>query len=71
MAAENNTEIRKAVDTLYELSEDDIVRAQYEWYEKCVRDHDSQIEGYYLDGKADEKREIALNLKKTEPSAAA
>jgi predicted transposase/invertase (TIGR01784 family) len=50
MVAEKNPEIRKAVDTLYELSADDEVRAQYEWRLKCIRDHKSQIKGYYQDG---------------------
>ena len=50
MAAEQNPEIRKAVNTLYELSADDQVRMKYERRQKAWRDRQSQIDGYYQEG---------------------
>jgi predicted transposase/invertase (TIGR01784 family) len=50
MIAEQNAEIRKAVDALYETSADDEVRAQYEMRLKAWRDRMSQITGSYKDG---------------------
>jgi predicted transposase/invertase (TIGR01784 family) len=50
MIAEQNPEIRKAVDTLYEISADDKVRAEYEMRQKAWRDRMSQFDGYYQDG---------------------
>jgi len=50
MIAERNPEIRKAVDTLYELSADEDVRLEYERRQKAWRDRQSQNEGYYQDG---------------------
>ena len=50
MVAERNPEIRKAVDTLYELSADEQVRAEYEMRQKAWRDRLSQNEGYYQEG---------------------
>jgi predicted transposase/invertase (TIGR01784 family) len=50
MVAAKNPEIRKAVDSLYELSADEKVRAEYEMRQKAWRDRMSQNEGYYLDG---------------------
>ena len=50
MVAAKNPEIRKAVDTLYELSADEEVRAEYERRQKAWRDRQSQNEGYYQDG---------------------
>ena len=50
MVAVRNPEIRKAVDTLYELSSDEQVRLDYERRLKALRDRNSQIEGYYQDG---------------------
>jgi predicted transposase/invertase (TIGR01784 family) len=38
MAAAQNPEIRKAVNTLYELSADEKVRAEYETHLRAVRD---------------------------------
>ena len=38
MVAEKNPQIRKAVDTLYELSADEKTRAQYELHMRAVRD---------------------------------
>jgi len=67
MVAERNPEIRKAVDTLYELSADEKVLAVYEQRQKAWRDRASQNEGYFMDGveKGMEKRsiEIARKLK--------
>jgi predicted transposase/invertase (TIGR01784 family) len=60
MIAEKNPEIRKAVNTLYELSADEKVRAEYEMRQKAWRDRVSQIEGAYEDGKID----VAEKLKK-------
>jgi predicted transposase/invertase (TIGR01784 family) len=50
MVAEQNVEIRKAVDTLYELSGDEKVRGEYELRQKAWRDRMSQLDGYYQDG---------------------
>ena len=50
MVAERNPEIRKAVDTLYELSGNEQVRGEYEVRLKAWRDRLSQNEGYYQDG---------------------
>jgi predicted transposase/invertase (TIGR01784 family) len=50
MVAGKNPEIRKAVDSLYELSVDEKVRAEYEMRQKAWRDRESQNEGYYLEG---------------------
>jgi predicted transposase/invertase (TIGR01784 family) len=71
MAAGQNPEIRKAVDTLYEISADGNVRAEYEMRQKAWRDRMSQIDGYYQDGlqegmqkgRQEERQEIARNLK--------
>jgi len=48
MVAERNPEIRKAVNTLYELSADDKVRAEYEQRQKAWRDRKAVYE-YMLD----------------------
>ena len=48
--AETNPEIRKAVDTLYELSADEKVRAEYEMRQKAWRDRASQIGDAFDDG---------------------
>ena len=50
MVAEKNPEIRKAVDTLYELSSDEQVRQEYERRQKAWRDRISQNDGYYQEG---------------------
>ena len=50
MVAERNPEIRKAVDTLYQLSMDEHVLAEYEQRQKAWRDRASQNEGFFLDG---------------------
>ncbi|GBU26921.1 hypothetical protein R84B8_00437 [Treponema sp. R8-4-B8] len=50
MVAVKNPEIRKAVDTLYQLSSDEQVQAEHERRLKAWRDRASQLEGSYLDG---------------------
>jgi len=59
MVAATNPEIRKAVNTLYELSADEKVRAEYEMRMKAWRDRMSEIDG----AKLDTRQEIARNLK--------
>ena len=59
MIAAENPEIRKAVNTLYELSSDEKVRAEYEARKKAWRDRMSEIDGAKLDTRC----EIARNLK--------
>jgi predicted transposase/invertase (TIGR01784 family) len=63
MIAAQNPEIRKAVDTLYELSADEKVRAEFEMRQKAWRDRMSQNEGYYQEGLQKKQQEIARNLK--------
>jgi predicted transposase/invertase (TIGR01784 family) len=63
MVAEKNPEIRKAVNTLYELSADEKVRAEYEMRQKAWRDRVSQIEGAYEDGAQKNAIEVAKKLK--------
>jgi predicted transposase/invertase (TIGR01784 family) len=60
MIAVKNPEIRKAVDTLYELSADEKVRAEYEMRQKAWRDRMWQIES----AKDDTREEIARKFKK-------
>jgi predicted transposase YdaD len=50
MLAVKNSGMREAVDTLYEISADDKVRAEYEMRQKAWRDRMSQFDGYYRDG---------------------
>ena len=50
MVAVHNPEIRKAADTLYELSSDDKVRAEYEMHLKAWRDKMSDLEEAREDG---------------------
>jgi predicted transposase/invertase (TIGR01784 family) len=72
MLAVKNAEVREAVDTLYEISADELVRAEYEMRQKAWRDRMSQIDGYYHDGleegrkegKLDGKLEVAAAMKK-------
>ena len=56
MVAEKNPEIKKAVNTLYELSVDEKVQAEYEMRQKAWRDRLSQNEGYYREGRVDERK---------------
>ena len=53
MVAVQNPEIRKAVDTLYELSADGKVRAEYEMRQKARRDRLWQIDNARQDGRED------------------
>ena len=50
MAAVKNPEIRKAVDTLYQLSANEMVRAEYEARKKAERDYINGMEGAYQQG---------------------
>jgi predicted transposase/invertase (TIGR01784 family) len=50
MIAKQSPEIRNAVDTLYELSANPDVRAQYEAREKAWRDRMAEIDWAYDDG---------------------
>ena len=56
MVAVQNPEIRKAVNTLYELSADEKVRAEYEMRQKAWRDRLWQINNARQDGM--EKKQI-------------
>ncbi|GHT81989.1 hypothetical protein FACS1894137_00050 [Spirochaetia bacterium] len=51
MIAQKNPEIRKAVDTLYELSADPAVRAEYEHHEKARRDWINGMNGARQEGR--------------------
>jgi predicted transposase/invertase (TIGR01784 family) len=61
MVAEMNPEIRKAVEKLQMMGNTEEARAEYEWRLKCIRDHNSQINGAYRgghrEGKAEGQRE--------------
>jgi len=58
MVAEKNTEIRRAVDTLYELSADEKVRAEYEMRQKAWRDRESAIDDARQEGIEKERQYI-------------
>jgi len=58
MVAEKNTEIRKAVDTLYELSADEKVRTEYEMRQKAWRDRASAIDDAKQEGIEKERQYI-------------
>jgi flagellar biosynthesis/type III secretory pathway protein FliH len=51
MIAKTDREIREAVDLLYELSADEVVRAEYDRQQKAMMDHLTLMEDSYLDGK--------------------
>jgi len=61
MVAEKNTEIRKAVDTLYDLSADEKVRAEYEMRQKAWRDYHSTIEDAKQEG-IEKERQYIMDL---------
>jgi predicted transposase/invertase (TIGR01784 family) len=63
MVAEQNPEIRKAVDSLYEISADEKVRAEYEIRQKAWRDRMSQFDGYYQEGRQEGRQEVLKLLK--------
>ena len=63
MAAAKNPEIRAAVDTLYELSADRKVRAEYEMRHKAWLDRQSQLHDSHEEGRIEE-REYLLKLMK-------
>jgi len=58
MVAEKNPEIRKAVETLYELSADEKVRAEYEMRQKAWRDRMSGLEDAKQEGMEESKKYI-------------
>jgi predicted transposase/invertase (TIGR01784 family) len=64
MIAERNPEVRRAVNTLYRLSEDPEVRAQMEYREKVRRDHATLLYAAIQEGEAQKSAQIARNLKK-------
>jgi len=64
MVAVQNPEIRKAVNTLYELSADEKVRAEYEMRQKAWRDRMSAIDGAYEEGEQKGEQRI-INLLKS------
>jgi len=61
MAAERNPEIRKALENLYELSQNAEVREEYERRLKAWRDYASQMDGHFWEGVEQTKRENARN----------
>jgi predicted transposase/invertase (TIGR01784 family) len=67
MIAVQNPEIRKAVDTLYELSADEQTRAEYEMHMKAVRDRAWLRQDGYEEGREEGREErgieIARNLR--------
>jgi len=64
MVAVQNPEIRKAVNTLYELSADEKVRAEYEMRQKAWRDRMSAIDGAIQEGEQKGEQKI-INLLKS------
>jgi len=50
MIAAVNSEVREAVDILYEISADEKVRAEYNARQKAWMDRQSQFDGYYKKG---------------------
>jgi predicted transposase/invertase (TIGR01784 family) len=63
MVAAKNPEIRKAVNTLYELSADEKVRAEYEQRQKAWRDREAVYE-YKLDRALENSlQEVARRMK--------
>jgi hypothetical protein len=65
MVAVQNPEIRKAADTLYELSVDEKVRAEYEMRQKAWRDKMWQISSARQEGKREKSKEIERVLRKS------
>jgi len=63
MVAIKNPEIRKAVNTLYELSADEKIRTEYDMRQKAWRDRISQIDGAYEEGERKGERKIIDLLK--------
>jgi predicted transposase/invertase (TIGR01784 family) len=63
MAAGRNADIREAVDTLYRLSGNREVRAQYEARMKALRDWKTEIEGSFEDGKLEGQLDTARRMK--------
>ncbi|MDR1399456.1 MAG: Rpn family recombination-promoting nuclease/putative transposase, partial [Treponema sp.] len=75
MIAERNAEVRGAVDTLYQLSEDPETRARMEYREKARHDHATLLHAAAMEGEArgkvlgeargeaQSRAEIARNMK--------
>jgi predicted transposase/invertase (TIGR01784 family) len=61
--SQKNPEIRKAVNTLYELSADATVRAEYERHQKAWRDRISGFEGARKEGEQNKAIEVARTMK--------
>ena len=53
MIATTNSEVREAVDFLYEISADEKVRAEYNARQKAWMDRQSQFDGYYKKGRVE------------------
>jgi len=62
MIATVNPEVREAVDILYEISADEKVRAEYNARQKAWMDRQSQFDGYYKKGRAEEHAENHAKL---------
>jgi predicted transposase/invertase (TIGR01784 family) len=62
MVAVQNPEIRKAVDTLYELSADERTRAEYELHMKAVRDRAWLRQDGYEEGLQKGREEVLSEL---------
>jgi predicted transposase/invertase (TIGR01784 family) len=60
MVAVDNPEIRKAADTLYQLSADDLIKDEYERRQKAWRDRATDREGYFLDGMQQGRKDSTL-----------
>jgi predicted transposase/invertase (TIGR01784 family) len=60
MIAAKNPEIRKAVDTLYEISADPAIRAEYEQHEKARRDWINWMNGARQKGRQEGEQNKAL-----------
>ena len=63
MVAVKNPEIRKAVNTLYQLSASERIRNEYEARKKAERDYINGMEGAYERGRLEEKMNTAQNLR--------
>jgi predicted transposase/invertase (TIGR01784 family) len=60
MVAVKNPEIRKAVETLYQLSSDEQVQAEHERRMKARRDYATNMNGAYLEGMQQGRRDTVL-----------
>ena len=64
MAAAKNPAVREAVNTLYELSTDKKVRAEYEMRHKAWLDRQSQLYDSREEGRAEGRAEAAIDFEK-------